>query len=122
MVPDFRKANWDRFVGKMNNLIQEYLFQGTSSYEMWDILKSLLNKFTKQFIPIKKKIGENKGLKPKWMNGKIKILIRETKITYQIQKQIHQKKNIRDIGNLCKTRKGKLGKIRDYVKQNQQTA
>ena len=28
VVPDFRKANWDGFVGKMNNLNWEYLFYG----------------------------------------------------------------------------------------------
>ena len=33
-----------------------------------------------------KKIRNNKEVKPKWMNGEIKKRIRETKITYQIQK------------------------------------
>ena len=33
-----------------------------------------------------KKIRNNKEVKPKWMNEAIKILIRETKIVYQIQK------------------------------------
>ena len=54
MVPDFRKANWEGFVGKMKNLNQEDLFQGKNTYEMWNIFKSLINKFTKQFIPKKK--------------------------------------------------------------------
>ena len=43
MVPDFRKANQEGCVGKMNNLNWEYLFQGKNTYEMWDIFKSLLN-------------------------------------------------------------------------------
>ena len=57
MVPDFRKAKISRkgFVRKMNNLNWEYLFQRKNTYEMWDIFRSLLNKFTKQFIPMKKK-------------------------------------------------------------------
>ena len=29
MVPDFRKANWEGFVGKMNNLNCKYLFHKT---------------------------------------------------------------------------------------------
>ena len=49
MVQDFRKANWEGFVGKMKNLNWEYLFQGQNL----NIFKSLLNKFTKQFIPMK---------------------------------------------------------------------
>ena len=99
----------------MKNLNWEYLFQGKNTYEMWNIFNSLLNKFTKQFIPMKR-IRNNKEVKPKWLNGKIKRLIRETKITYEIQKQIHQRKISRYIGNFCKARKGKLGKVRDYVK------
>ena len=46
MVPDFREANWEGFIGKMNNLNYEYIFQGKNTYEMWDIFKPLLNKFT----------------------------------------------------------------------------
>ena len=42
------------------------------------IYLSHLNKFTKQFIPVKK-IRNNKKVKPKWMNKEIKRLIRETK-------------------------------------------
>ena len=45
MIPDFRIVNWEGFVRKMNNLNQEYL-RGKNAYEMWDIFKSLLNKFT----------------------------------------------------------------------------
>ena len=55
-----------------------------------------------------KKKNQNNKVKPKWMDGEIKRLISETKIAYQIQKQIHQKKIIRDIGNFYKARKGKL--------------
>ena len=33
-----------------------------------------------------KKLGINKNVKPKWMNGEIKRFIRKTKIAYQIQK------------------------------------
>ena len=47
MVPDFRKENCEGFVGNMNNLNWEYLFQGKNTYEMWDIFKSLLDKFTR---------------------------------------------------------------------------
>ena len=54
MVPDFRKANWEGFLKKMNNLNWEYLFQGKGTYEMWDIFNL---KFTKQFILMKKKEG-----------------------------------------------------------------
>ena len=43
------------------------------------------NKFTKEFIPTKR-IRNNKEVKLKLMNGKIKRLIRETKIAFQIQK------------------------------------
>ena len=50
MVPDFRKANWEGFLGKMNDLKWEYLLQGKDIYKMWDIFKSLLDKFTKQYI------------------------------------------------------------------------
>ena len=42
------------------------------------------------------------------MNGEIKRRIRETKIAYQIQKQIHQKKISRDIRSFCKAREEKL--------------
>ena len=35
-----------------------------------------------------KKIRNNKGVKPKWMNEEIKRLIKETKIIYQIQKNV----------------------------------
>ena len=52
---------------------------------MWAIFKSLLNKFAKQFIPMKI-IKNNKEVKTKWMNGEIKRLIKETKLTYQIPK------------------------------------
>ena len=38
----------------MNNLNWEYFFQGKNTIEMWDIFKSLLNKFTKEFIPMKR--------------------------------------------------------------------
>ena len=48
MVQDFRKANWEG--SKLGILIS-----GKNTYEMWDIFKSLLDKFTKQFIPLKKK-------------------------------------------------------------------
>ena len=54
MVPDFRKANWEGFVGKMNNLNWECLFQGKNTFQMCEIFKPLLNKFTKQSIPLKK--------------------------------------------------------------------
>ena len=37
MVPNFRKANQDVFVGKMNNLNWEFLFQGQNINEVWDI-------------------------------------------------------------------------------------
>ena len=90
MVPDFRKANWEGFLGKMNNLNWQYLFQGKNTYEMWDIFKSLLNKFTKQFIPMKK-IRNNKEVKPKWMNGEIKRLIRENSIPDSKNKFIRRK-------------------------------
>ena len=70
---------------------------------MWDIFKSILNKFTKQFMPMKK-IRNNKKVKPKWMNWEIKRL-RKTIVVYQIKKQIHQKKISRDIGSFCKARK-----------------
>ena len=103
MVPDFKIVNWEGFVGKMNNLNQEYL-RGKNAYEMWDIFKSLLNKFAKQFIPMKK-IRNNKEAKPKWMNGEIKSLIRKTKIAYQIQKTIHQRYR-----QLLQSKKGEIGK------------
>ena len=51
---------------------------------MWDIFKSLQNKFTKQFTPMKN--IRNKKIKLKWMNRKIKRLIKETKLAYRIQK------------------------------------
>ena len=54
MVVDFRKANREGFVGKINNLNYEHLFQGKNTYEMWDTFKLLLKSFTKQFIPMKK--------------------------------------------------------------------
>ena len=63
--------NWEGFIGEISNLNWEYLFQGKNTCEMWGIIKSLLNKFTKQFIPMKK-IRYNKKVKPKWMNGEIK--------------------------------------------------
>ena len=52
---------------------------GKNTYEMWGIFKSILNKFTKQFIPMEN-VRNNTEIKPKWMNGEIKRLIRETKI------------------------------------------
>ena len=58
-----------------------------------------------------RKIMNNKEVRTKWMNGKIKRLIRETKIAYQIKKK--NKFISRDIGNFCKVRKGKLGEKKD---------
>ena len=112
MVPDFRKVNWEGFVGKMNNLNWEHLFQGKNTYEMWDIFKSLLNKFTKQFISMKK-IRNNEEVKPKWMIRNLKDLLEKLKYHSRPKKQIHQKKISRDIGRFYKARKGKLGKVRD---------
>ena len=63
-----------------------------------------------------KRIRNNKEIKPKWINLKIKRVIRETKIAYQIQKTNSSKKISRYIGNFYKARKGKLGKVRDYAK------
>ena len=74
----------------MNNLNWEYLFQGKNTYEMWDIFKSLLNKLQKNSSM--KKI-RNKKVKLTWINGEIKIIIRETKIAYQIQKTNSSKEN-----------------------------
>ena len=51
---------------------------------MWDIFKAFLNKFTKQFIPMKK-IRNNMKVKPKQMNEEIERL-KETKIAYKIKK------------------------------------
>ena len=59
---------------------------------MWNIFKSLLSKFTKQFIT-KKKIRNNKEVKPKWMNGEIKRLIRETKIAYHSKTKFIRRKS-----------------------------
>ena len=69
----------------------------------------LLNKCTKEFISLKR-IRNNKEVKPKWMNQKIKRIIRETKTAR------FKNKFIRDKGNFCKAGKGKLGKVRGYVK------
>ena len=71
----------------MKYLNWEYLFQGKNTYEIWGIFRSLLNKFRKQFMPMKQ-IMNNKKVKPKWMNVEIKRLIRGTKIFYHIKKKI----------------------------------
>ena len=44
--------------------------------------------------------------------GKLKDLLEKPKQHIRFKKQIHQKKISRYIGNLCKARKGKLGKVR----------
>ena len=109
MVPDFRKANWERFVGKMNILNWEYLFQGKNTSEMWNIFKSFLNKFTEQLIPMKK-IRNNKGVKSKWMNGGIRRLIRDTKIAYQIQKTNSTEENHQRYRQILQSKKGEIRK------------
>ena len=55
----------------------------------YGIYLSLLNKFTK-FIPVR----NNKEVKPKWMDGEIKRLTRETKIAYQIKKTNSSEENL----------------------------
>ena len=65
-----------------------------------------------------KKIRNNKGVKPKRMNGEIKRFIRETKIAYQIQKTNSSEENHQRYSQLLRRRKGKLGKVRDYIKMN----
>ena len=82
-----------------------------TTYEMWNIFKALLDKFTEQFIPMRI-IRKTKKVKPEWKNGEIKRLIRETRKAYQIQ----QKEINRDLSSFCMPRKVKLGKVRDYVK------
>ena len=52
---------------------------------MWDIFKPLLEKFTKEFTPMRR-IRNNKKVKPKQMNVEIKKCIKETGKTYWIQK------------------------------------
>ena len=53
LVPEFRKANLKGFVGKMNNLNWEYLLQEKICMRC-GIYLSFINKFTTQFIPMKK--------------------------------------------------------------------
>ena len=113
MVPDFRKANWKGFVGKMINLNWEYLFQGKNTYEIQNIFKSLLNNFTKQFIPMKKN-RNNKGVKPKWMNGRIKRLIREPKIAYQTRKT----KSSEAQATFAKQERGNQEKLEIYIRES----
>ena len=84
---------------------------------MWDIFKSLLNKFTKQFIPLKKKNMYNKKVKPKWMNEKIETIIRETKIPYQIQRTNSTGENQKRYRGILQSKKGEIRKTkRDYAK------
>ena len=109
MVPDFRRANWEGFLGKMNGLNWEYLFHGKTTYEMWDIFKTLLDNFTKQFIPMRR-IRKNKKVKPKWMNGEIKRLIKETRKAYQIQKSNSSEENQQRFRQLLHTKKGEIRK------------
>ena len=54
--------------------------------------------------------------KAKWMNGEIKRLTRETRKAYQIQKAHSAKGNQHIFRQVCMTRKGILGKVRDCVK------
>ena len=61
---------------------------------MWNIFKLLLNKCTKEFISLKR-IRNNKEVKPKWMNQKIKRIIRETKTARFKNKSIRDKGNYR---------------------------
>ena len=92
----------------MNNLNWEHFFQGKNAYEIWDILKSLINKLTK-FIPMKK-ITNNKEVKPKWINGEIKKIIRETKIAYQIQKTNSSEEIQQRYRQLLQSKKGEIRK------------
>ena len=47
---------------------------------------------------------------------KLKYLLGKLERHNIFKNQIHQKKINRDLGNFCMPRKGKLGKLRDYVK------
>ena len=126
MVPRFQESKlggiyWENeqsklgvFIsGKMNNLNWEYLFQGKYTYEMQDIFKSLLNKFIKQFIPMKKIDIIRKS--NKWMNKEIKRLIRETKIAYQIQKNSSEE-NKQTCRQLLQIKKKEIRKTETEIK------
>ena len=100
MVPDFRKANWEGFLKKMNNLNWEYLFQGKGTYEMWDIFNL---KFTKQFILMKKK-RDNQKVKPKQMNGDIKRLQRNQKSIPDSKNKFIRRNSTENIRNFPATK------------------
>ena len=74
---------------------------------MWDIFKSLLNKFKKQFIPMKK---SKEIYPPKWINGKIKIVLRETKIAHQIHNTISSEENHQRYRQPLQSKKGETRK------------
>ena len=57
-----------------------------------------------------KRIRNNKEIKPKWINLKIKRVIRETKIAYQIQKTNSSKENQQIYRKLLQSKKGKIRK------------
>ena len=63
----------------MKDLRSGYLFKGKNTYEMWEILKTLLDKFKKQFISMKK--WEISG----WI-GKLKDLLETLKKHTTFQK------------------------------------
>ena len=98
-------------------------------------LKDLLDNFTKQFmqwgksvIIIIKKRKEKKS-KPKWMNGEIKTLIRETKKVYHIQKTNLTEENQQRFRRLFHIKKEEIRKrkilceleLTNSIKDNMQT-
>ena len=59
-----------------------------------------------------KKIRNNKKVKPKWMNKEIKRLIRETKISYQIQNTNSSEENQQRYRQLLQSKKREIRKIK----------
>ena len=63
-----------------------------------------------------KKIRNNKGVKPKWMNGESKRLIKGTKIAYQKQKTNLSEENHQRYKQLLQSKKGEIRKSKEIMR------
>ena len=82
-IPNFRKANFQKFKENINKIKWESLFNNTNSAERWDIFKIKIMEAQHKSIP--NKIKRNHiNVNPKWYTNEIGQLINRRKHAYNI--------------------------------------
>ena len=61
---DYKNGDYTSMRNYLEELDWVNLFKGKSTYEMWSLFKYVLDYCVKEFVPIKKRLNNNK---PKWM-------------------------------------------------------